>query len=50
MGIDGFTFFAQIVNFLILIGLLWRFAYRPIIRAMDQRESSIRDRIATAYS
>lgn len=48
MGIDWFTFGAQIVNFLILIGLLWHFAYKPIIRAMDTRENSIRDRLAEA--
>lgn len=48
MGIDWFTFVAQIVNFLILIGLLWHFAYKPITRAMDQRESSIRERLEEA--
>ncbi len=48
MGIDWFTFVAQVVNFLILIVLLWRFAYRPIIGAMDQRESAIRERLEEA--
>jgi F-type H+-transporting ATPase subunit b len=48
VGIDWFTFFAQVVNFLILIVLLWRFAYRPIAGAMDQRESAIRARLAEA--
>lgn len=48
MGIDWFTFVAQVVNFLILIGLLWHFAYKPIIRAMDEREASIRERLDEA--
>jgi len=48
--IDWFTFGAQIVNFLILIGLLKRFLYGPILDAMDRRQASIRDRIAKAES
>ncbi|PEN14870.1 hypothetical protein CRI94_00825 [Longibacter salinarum] len=48
MQIDWFTFGAQIVNFLILIGLLKRFLYGPILDAMDRREASIRSRIAEA--
>lgn len=41
MKIDLFTLFAQIVNFLILILLLKRFLYRPIVRTMDERERRI---------
>ncbi len=41
MQIDWFTFVAQIVNFLILIWLLKRFLYRPVIDAMDRRAASI---------
>lgn len=48
MGLDWFTFGAQVVNFLILIGLLWHFAYKPILRAMNEREASIRDRLDEA--
>lgn len=44
MAIDWFTFFAQIVNFLILIFLLQRFLYHPIIQAMAKREKTIGDR------
>ncbi|MCA8999530.1 MAG: F0F1 ATP synthase subunit delta [Planctomycetaceae bacterium] len=44
MRIDWFTFGAQIVNFLILVWLLKRFLYGPIITAMDQREKAFRDR------
>ncbi|HPB71060.1 MAG TPA: hypothetical protein PKX61_08125 [Syntrophales bacterium] len=48
MHIDGFVFFAQIVNFLILIYLLKRFLYGRIIQAMDNREAKIAARIAEA--
>jgi F-type H+-transporting ATPase subunit b len=39
--IDGFTVFAQIFNFLILVALLKKFLYRPIIKAMNDREAGI---------
>ena len=38
MLVDWFTTVAQIINFLILVWLLKRFLYKPILRAMDQRE------------
>ena len=41
MLIDWFTVMAQIVNFLILVLLLKRFLYGPVIRAMEQRERGI---------
>jgi len=41
MSIDWFTFAAQIVNFLILIWLLQRFLYGPIVRAMTERQDYI---------
>jgi F-type H+-transporting ATPase subunit b len=46
--IDWFTVGAQIVNFIILIYLLKRFLYKPILRAMDEREQKIRDRLQDA--
>lgn len=48
MQIDWFTFGAQIVNFLILIGLLKRFLYGPILEAMDAREERISSRLEEA--
>ena len=48
MQIDWFTFGAQIVNFLILIGLLKRFLYGPILDAMDEREARINTRLREA--
>ncbi len=48
MNIDWFTLVAQIVNFLILVGLLWYFLFRRIIRAMDERERKIAARFEDA--
>lgn len=48
MLIDWFTFFAQIVNFLILVLLLRRFLYGPIMNAMAERERKIADRLNQA--
>jgi F-type H+-transporting ATPase subunit b len=36
------------VNFLILLGILYVFAYRPLLRAMDQRSERIRESLAAA--
>lgn len=48
MQIDWFTFAAQIVNFLILVWLLKRFLYGPIVNAMAEREERIADRFDEA--
>lgn len=48
MLIDGFTVVAQIVNFLILVLLLRRFLYRPIVKAMREREARIARTVAEA--
>ena len=41
MLIDWFTVIAQVINFLVLVYLLKRFLYGPIIKAMDEREKRI---------
>ena len=41
MHIDWFVFFAQIVNFLLLVWLLKKFLYGRIIKAIDDREAKI---------
>ena len=38
MLIDWFTVGAQVLNFLILVFLMWRFLYKPILAAIDERE------------
>lgn len=48
MQIDWFTFTAQIVNFLVLVALLRRFLYRPIVRAMKKREERIANSLQEA--
>ena len=48
MHIDWLTAIAQIVNFLILVLLLKRFLYGPILKAMDSREKGISARAEEA--
>lgn len=48
MLIDWFTVGAQILNFLILVWLLKRYLYGPILKAVDQREQAVRDRMREA--
>ncbi len=50
MLIDWFTVIAQIVNFLVLVGLLKYFLYDRILNAMDKREEQIQGRIEEAQS
>lgn len=45
MLIDWFTVAAQVINFLVLVYLLKRFLYGPIIKAMDKREKRIAFRL-----
>jgi F-type H+-transporting ATPase subunit b len=46
--IDWFTVLAQIVNFLILVALLKRYLYGPLVAAIDAREKSIAACLADA--
>jgi len=48
MEIKWFTFTAQIINFLVLVWLLKRFLYKPVIKAMDEREAKITERMNKA--
>ena len=48
MLIDWFTVSAQVVNFLILVWLLKRFLYKPILHALDAREQRIAKELADA--
>lgn len=48
MLIDWFTVGAQALNFLILVWLMKRFLYRPILAAIDAREEKIAARLADA--
>jgi len=48
MLIDWFTIVAQALNFLILVWLLKRFLYKPILNAIDAREKLIARELADA--
>ena len=48
MSIDWFTFAAQLLNFVLLLWLLKRFLYRPIMSAIAARENKITDELAHA--
>jgi F-type H+-transporting ATPase subunit b len=48
MLIDWFTVGAQLLNFLILVWLLKRFLYQPILNAIDAREKRIAAELADA--
>lgn len=48
MLIDWFTVGAQALNFLILVWLLRRFLYKPILNAIDAREKRIATELADA--
>lgn len=48
MLIDWFTVGAQVLNFLILVWLMKRFLYKPILNAIDAREERIAKEIADA--
>lgn len=48
MQIDWLTVAAQVVNFLVLVFLLRRFLYRPVVEAMARRERRIAERMAEA--
>src|ERR1700722_5299506 len=48
MLIDWFTVGAHVLNFLVLMWLLKRFLYQPILRAIDTREKRIAAELADA--
>jgi F-type H+-transporting ATPase subunit b len=48
MLIDWFTVGAQALNFIILVWLLKRFLYKPILDAVDAREQRVAAELADA--
>ena len=48
LGVNLPTLIVYIVNFLILLGIIYVFAYKPLLRAMDQRSERIRESLAAA--
>ncbi len=43
LGISLPTLLAQIVNFVILFGLLYLVAYKPIMRILDERSRKVKE-------
>jgi F-type H+-transporting ATPase subunit b len=48
MKINWFTVVAEIINFLVLVWLLKRFLYKPVLNAIDEREKKIAAQIQDA--
>lgn len=48
MLIDWFTIVAQAINFMLLVWLMKRFLYKPILHAIDEREKRITKELADA--
>lgn len=48
MLVDWFTVAAQVVNFLVLVWLLKRFLYQPVLDAIDAREKRVASSLAEA--
>src|ERR1700679_1223290 len=50
MLIDWFTVGAQALNFLVLVWLMKRFLYKPVLHAIDEREKRVAAELADAAS
>ena len=48
MSVNWFTVAAQIVNFLILVWLLKKFLYKPVLSAMNKRQQKVQDELEQA--
>ena len=48
LGVNIPSLIAYLVNFLILLGILSVFAYKPLVRLMDQRAERIRESLEAA--
>lgn len=48
MQINWFTVIAQIINFLVLVWLMKKYLYKPILQAVDEREKKIAAELADA--
>jgi len=48
LGLDLATFIGQLVSFLILLGLLVYFGYKPIRKMLDERANRIKESMEQA--
>lgn len=47
-GIDGKLFLAQLINFGLLLLVLWKFAYKPLLKMMEERTEKIESGLKNA--
>lgn len=50
LGISPDIFIAQLVNFLIVLFVLWKFAYKPIMKTLDERSKRIEEGLKNAQT
>lgn len=48
LGINGKLFLAQLVNFGIVLVVMWKWVYTPLVKMMDRRSKEISDGIENA--
>lgn len=48
LGVDLKILFAQLVNFAILFFVLYKFAYKPLLKLIDDRKDMIEDGVLNA--
>lgn len=49
-GLNGQIFLAQLLNFLIVLVVLWRFVYKPVVRFLDERAAKIEKSVTEAQA
>ncbi|HEU5069689.1 MAG TPA: F0F1 ATP synthase subunit B [Verrucomicrobiae bacterium] len=47
-GVEKSLFIAQVISFLIVAGLLYKFAYKPILNVLEERKQKIAESLANA--
>ncbi|MEK7102242.1 MAG: F0F1 ATP synthase subunit B, partial [Patescibacteria group bacterium] len=48
LGINLKLFIAQLINFSVILLVLWRWAYRPLLRVLHERQKTIQDSVDNA--
>jgi len=48
LGINLFALIAQLVAFFILLFVLWKFAFPPLMKTLDERQNTIREGVQNA--
>lgn len=48
LGVSGWLFVAQLVNFAIVAVILWRYVFRPLLATMEKRSATIKQGLTDA--